>query len=113
MTYATENGVKYRCKIATTDETYDTEIAKCMTYGDAFVDGYLTANGVATGGSDQILIEAAEDFAAFMFLRARNSEQAADYKDTAKLLMQLYCAGNAHYTEASQGPPYRAGYLSW
>ena len=112
MTYATEAKVKERCGIESADVEHDTEVANAMTYGDAFVGGRLGRYGLSADESDQGLIEAACDFATFYYLRNRGQrEAAAEFKESAKELVDDYCWDKIAGVHRTGGPPYRPPHL--
>jgi hypothetical protein len=98
--------VKYRCGI--TDDLVNTEIAAAITTGDTFVDGVLTAEGLTTGGTDQILKEASANYAAYIMLKSRNPELAESWKVEAQEQMTLYVRHKKYQgvQTRTRGPPY-------
>jgi len=96
LTYATVSMVKRRMRIQATDTGRDADIEAAITFGDAFCNGAIKANG----GGTPVLIpptelkEAAADLAAYYLFRSSNPTTASLYYDSGKTLLMNYVSGN-------------------
>ena len=73
MAYSTVAAVKLVLQIEADDESFDTEIAGCISSADALVDGLLKKSGLAVGDSvPQLITDASAYFAAWIFRHRRD-----------------------------------------
>lgn len=89
MTYAVVASVKSILQIDVA--TYDTEIAACITSGDALVDSLLKAMTLTVPASaPQNIIDAANYFAAWAFRRKRDPAGAEAFWVEADKFLSAY-----------------------
>jgi phage gp36-like protein len=95
MTYGTTIGVKERCDISMEDATLDDMIARAITYADSIIDAQFTKAGTTVASpTPNLIIEAANDIAAYYILRTRNMDQAQKYNESGTATITQYLAAN-------------------
>jgi len=106
MAYATIAKIKERCRITTTDTTYDVELANAVIYGDKFVSLSLVKHGLSPANDTVLAAEAGSDYGAYYFLRNRGqSEASAIYRANAIEMLSMYVFANTGQVLNTGGPP--------
>ena len=91
MAYSTVAAVKLVLQIEADDESFDTEIAGCISSADALVDGLLKKSGLAVGDSvPQLITDASAYFAAWIFRHRRDPEKAEIFWAEAHKFLDAY-----------------------
>jgi hypothetical protein len=99
MAYGTLAQVKSLLQI-TSDEgtTWDAEVSECILSGDAITDATLTKKGLTpTTPTPQLILDAASNYAAWVFRRKRSPEAAKQFFADAEDLMQRYIDANVRH----------------
>jgi hypothetical protein len=87
--YCTVNEVKL--VLQTTEATWDSELAGCVTSATALVDGLLAREGLTVPSpTPQIITDAAKFFAAWDFRRRRDPVGAEAFWTEANRILDVY-----------------------
>ena len=91
MAYSTAAAVKAILQIESDNESFDTEIAGCISSADALVDGLLKKAGLTVGDSvPQLIADASAHFAAWLFRHRRDPEAAEIFWAEAHKFLDAY-----------------------
>ncbi len=96
MAYCEADDVKPILQIAAEDETFDTELAACVTSADAWIDKKLAVHDLAVPDSvPQLIEDASVHFAAWLFRKRRDPTGADAFKAEAEEFLNTYLEDEA------------------
>lgn len=95
MVYGTELGIKDRCGIDSEDNAQIDVIRRAQAYADGVVDAVFAGDAAATvpTSTPQAVKDAADDLAAYYYLRNKAPERAKSYLDSAFELLTKHIKG--------------------
>jgi hypothetical protein len=89
MAYSTPTQVK--AVLLIDEATWDTEIANCVTSGDALIDSILAKHGLTVPTPvPQNIIDASTYFAAWKYRRSRDPVGAKAFEEEANRFLDIY-----------------------
>lgn len=91
MGYATLEKVKDLLKVSIEETVWDAEIQLELSSADAIVDAVLASHGLTVSDEvPQLILEASNNYAAWLFRRKRDAEAAQLFFDGAETVLQKY-----------------------